>query len=137
MSPQPRSAGNAYCGGLNRRLPILAGLLMLAGCGHALPLRIASCAEMAAPAIRLADDRQTVTARFSVLTYNIEGLGWPARGGRAPSLRKIGAHLADLRAQGRAPDVVMFQEMFSSPAKKAVLAAGYPSIVSGPGRRDW
>lgn len=134
MSPQVRSAGDAYRRWLAGRLPIFTGLLMLGGCGHALPLRMASCAEVTAPAIRLADDQRTVTARFSVLTYNIEGLGWPARGGRAPSLRKIGAHLADLRAQGRAPDVVMFQEMFSSSAKKAVLAAGYPSIVSGPGR---
>ena len=134
MSPQARSAGEEYCRRLGRHLPILAGLLMLAGCGHALPLRIASCAEVTAPVIRLADDQRTVTTRFSVLTYNIEGLAWPARTGRAPDLRKIGAHLADLRAQGRAPDVVMVQEMFSSSAKKAVLAAGYPSIVSGPGR---
>jgi endonuclease/exonuclease/phosphatase family metal-dependent hydrolase len=119
---------------LGRRLSILAGLLMLAGCGHPLPLRTASCAEITAPAIKVADDQRTLATRFSVLTYNIEGLGWPARGGRAPSLRKIGAHLAELRAQGRAPDVVMFQEMFSGAAKQAVLAASYPSIVSGPGR---
>lgn len=107
---------------------------MLTACGHPLPLRIATCAQMTAPAITLADDGRTAAIRFSVLTYNIEGLGWPARGGRAPSLQKIGAHLASLRAQGRAPDVVMFQEMFSGAAKRAVVAAGYPAIVSGPGR---
>lgn len=134
MSAQTRSIGDQYHFGPGRRLSILAGLLLLAGCGLPLPLRIASCAEVTAPAIRVADDRRTVTTRFSILTYNIEGLAWPARGGRASDVRMIGAHLASLRAQGRAPDVVMFQEMFSGAAKKAVLAAGYPSIVSGPGR---
>lgn len=78
MSLQVRSAVDAYRRRLGRHLPILAGLPMLAGCGHALPLRIASCAEVTAPVIKLADDRRTANTRFSVLTHNIEGLGWPA-----------------------------------------------------------
>lgn len=72
------------------RLSMLAGPLTLTGCGHALPLRIAPCAEMTAPAVKLAKDLRTVSTSFSVLTFNIEGLGWPARSGRAPSLQKIG-----------------------------------------------
>jgi len=73
-------------------------------------------------------------ALLSVLTYNVEGLGWPARSGRADELRRIGEHLAALRATGTAPDIVLVQEMFSGPAKRALLASGYPAIRSGPKR---
>lgn len=74
--------------------------------------------------------------RLSVLTYNIEGLAWPARSGRATHLREIGERLAAMRQAGGAPDVVLFQEMFSGAAKKAVAATGYRSIVHGPLRTD-
>lgn len=76
------------------------------------------------------------TRTLTVLTYNIEGLGWPARGRgeRAAALREIGERLEELRKAGQAPDIVMFQEMFSSAAKKAVDASGYPAIASGPHR---
>jgi len=91
--------------------------------------------EQAPPArIETAADGVTRTTTLSVLTYNVEGLGWPARSGRADDLRRIGEHLAALRAAGKAPDVVMFQEVFSGAAKRAVLATGYPAIVSGPRR---
>ena len=73
-------------------------------------------------------------ATLSVLTYNIEGLAWPARTGRSPALHAIGEQFAALRQSGAAPDVVMVQEMFSGPAKAAVAATGYPAIVSDPRR---
>jgi len=71
---------------------------------------------------------------LDVLTYNIEGLPSPARKGRTPFLQKIGEHLAELRASGNAPDVVMFQEMFSKAAAKGVVGADYPSLAVGPSR---
>ena len=71
---------------------------------------------------------------LDVLTYNVEGLPWPARRGRAESLRAIGATLRRLRADGEAPDVVLFQEVFSPAAVRSVVEAGYPSIASGPSR---
>ena len=76
----------------------------------------------------------TGTTTLSVLTYNVEGLGWPARSGRAAQLEEIGRRLRAMRETGHAPDVVVFQEVFSGAAKKAVLATNYPAIVSGPRR---
>jgi endonuclease/exonuclease/phosphatase family metal-dependent hydrolase len=70
----------------------------------------------------------------SVLIYNIEGLQWPARTGRAKYLRQIGDNLRRLRESGTAPDVILFQEAFSSAAIQAVNLTGYPVIVRGPPR---
>jgi endonuclease/exonuclease/phosphatase family metal-dependent hydrolase len=71
---------------------------------------------------------------LDVLTYNVEGLQWPARTGRADDLAQIGKTLRSLRATGRAPDVVLFQEVFSRAAIRAVKESGYPIIVGGPAR---
>jgi endonuclease/exonuclease/phosphatase family metal-dependent hydrolase len=69
---------------------------------------------------------------LDVLTYNIEGLQWPARSGRSADLARIGQILNALNASGEAPDVVLFQEVFSARAIRAVKASGYPVFVSGP-----
>jgi endonuclease/exonuclease/phosphatase family metal-dependent hydrolase len=84
------------------------------------------------PVQRSADGRSSIT--LDVLTYNIEGLPWPARSGRSAKLRAIGKHLETLRRAGGAPDVVLFQEAFSGAATRAVEAAGYPALVAGPAR---
>lgn len=116
----------------------LAGLVplaaLLAGCGPPPPVRFQTCAAAPRPAVSVSADGRTASATLSVLTYNIEGLGWPARKGRAEPLRAIGATLARLNAAGRAPDVVLVQEMFSPAAKRAITASGYPAIMAGPGR---
>ncbi len=115
-----------------KRLVLIASLsLGVVGCGTVPPTRHLACNAAIAPIWR-ADAPNTAT--ISVLTYNIEGLGWPARRGRAPRLAEIARHLAAARASGTAPDIVMVQEMFSGAAKKAVLGTGYPAIVSGPAR---
>ncbi|HUD30767.1 MAG TPA: endonuclease/exonuclease/phosphatase family protein [Novosphingobium sp.] len=118
---------------LRRLWPLLA--LPIAGCSSLPPpvARIA-CTEAAPPRVARSADGRSATATLSVLTYNIEGLPWPARSGRGPFLAKIGAHLAAMRAAGTAPDIVLFQEMFGDPAKRAVAASGYPAIESGPRR---
>lgn len=69
---------------------------------------------------------------LDVLTFNVEGLPWPARSGRKPSLAAMGAYLNELRTRGEAPDAILFQEVFSRPASKMVAATGYPTIVPGP-----
>jgi endonuclease/exonuclease/phosphatase family metal-dependent hydrolase len=116
------------------RCAILAGALLASGCATPLPHRSMTCADVPASVYAVTPDGQSLTTSLTVLTYNIEGLGWPARSGRADSLRAIGDRLAALRRAGRAPDVILFQEMFSGPAKKAVAATGYPAIVTGPRR---
>jgi len=117
-----------------RRLAVMALALLASGCSTPLPLRTMICGAAPSPSIAVSQDGRTATTTLSVLTYNIEGLGWPARGGRAKELREIGERLANLRESGRGPDVVMFQEMFSGAAKKAVGSTGYPAIATGPRR---
>ena len=111
-------------------------ILLAAGCASWPPDRYASCPtapEM--PAItRLADGRQSTTLR--ILIYNVEGLPWPARKNRGASLDRIGTTLADFRAQGRAPDVVLMQETFTSRAARIGQQAGYANAIGGPKRSD-
>ncbi len=103
---------------------------LLAGCVSLPAARNIGCGEAKRPAIQI--DNGEASTRISVLTYNVEGLPKPARRGRAGSLRKIGEQLAALRASGKAPDIVMFQEVFSRPARRAITASGYPSLSPGP-----
>jgi endonuclease/exonuclease/phosphatase family metal-dependent hydrolase len=108
--------------------------LFLAGCGLPPPVRTLACtAPVQSPVIHPAGDGWSRTT-LSVLTYNLEGLSWPARTGREKQLREIGERLDAMRAVGEAPDIVLFQEMFSNAAKRAVAATGYPAIASGPRR---
>jgi endonuclease/exonuclease/phosphatase family metal-dependent hydrolase len=108
--------------------------LALGGCGGPPPLRTLACRAAAAPAIVTSADGKPKTVTLRVLTYNIEGLGFPARSGRGPQLAQIGARLSAMRAAGTGPDLVLFQEMFSGAAKKAVADTGYPAITWGPRR---
>lgn len=122
-----------------KRVAALALVALASGCAAPLPLRSMPCGTgipqtIARPPIATAADGGMATTTLSVLTYNVEGLTWPARTGRAPSLRAIGDRLAALRVAGQAPDIILFQEMFSGAAKRAVAATGYPAIVTGPRR---
>jgi endonuclease/exonuclease/phosphatase family metal-dependent hydrolase len=111
---------------------LVAALWFTASCGTAPPLRTLACSAVAPDAIAIATDGPTKRAQLKVLTYNIEGLGFPARTSRGSELRQIGEHLAAMRAAGTGPDVVLFQEMFSGDAKRAVMASGYAAITPGP-----
>lgn len=119
----------------SRLIAVLPALVLLAGCSTLpAPRADVPCSGTTPPEIAISADGKTATTQLSVLTYNIEGLSWPARKGRGPDLREIGTRLRELRATGRAPDVVLFQEMFGDAAKRAVASSGYPAIHSGPRR---
>ena len=94
----------------------------------------ASYSPAATGAVPLPAHAEGNHATLDVLTYNVEGLQWPARRGRAPKLARIGEILRSLRSQGRAPDVVLFQEVFSRAAVRAVKDSGYPYMIGGPSR---
>lgn len=117
-----------------RRALAGACALALAACGPRPPLRVMACDAAPAAPVTLSDDGRFARTTLRVLTYNLEGLGWPARRGRARELKEIGARLAAMRADGSGPDVILFQEMFSGAAKRAVAASGYPAIAPGPQR---
>lgn len=69
---------------------------------------------------------------LSVMTYNVEGLPWPARFGRSGSLARIGERLAAMRAGGAQPRIVLLQEAFSEDAKAIRLASGHRYAAFGP-----
>ena len=108
--------------------------VLLSACATPLPRRALNCQQAEPPRLTQSADGRFTATLLSVLTYNVEGLSWPARSGRGPQLREIGRRLAQMRAEGRAPDVVLFQEMFSGPAKKA-LAAIHGVTAAAPARR--
>jgi endonuclease/exonuclease/phosphatase family metal-dependent hydrolase len=125
------------------RLVRLAALtlapLLVAACASAPPVRLSDCAMSDAPQVTYSADGRTAHMRLTVLSYNIEGLTWPARSGREGELNEIGGRLAQLRRAGQGPDIVLFQEVFSPAAARAVMEAGYPAQVAGPSawhRRD-
>lgn len=117
-----------------RTLILAAVAALLASCGTSPPVRMLACSAAQPANIVQSADGKTKSTTLRVLTYNIEGLGFPARKGRETELRQIGEHLSAMLEAGTGPDIVLFQEMFSGAAKNAVAASGYPAIASGPRR---
>ena len=72
---------------------------------------------------------------LSIMTYNIEGLRWPARTGRKPFLEKINAELDAMDGKGILPDIVVFQEAFSTTALRTASFAPHPVFALGPRRK--
>jgi len=72
---------------------------------------------------------------LTVMNYNIKGLGG-LFGGNSKSLKRIAAEIVTKVQNGTAPDVILFQEVFSSDANKAVKSLNtpelYPFRVKGP-----
>jgi len=92
-----------------------------------------------APALALAAsnaNQLTQAQEVSIMSYNVHGLPWPLTHGRPGALRKIGARLAAMRAEGDQPHLVLLQEAFTHHAKAIAREAGYPYAVRGPGRGD-
>lgn len=79
---------------------------------------------------------ETASTELSVLTYNVKGLPWPIATGRAKALREIGQELAQMRREGRQPDVVLIQEGFRGEVADLVAASGYRYWAEGPTRKD-
>ena len=112
---------------------IATGALLLGGCATYPPDRVGDCAT-ASPRIAIDPQSGEASTEVSVLTYNVEGLPWPARRNRGPRLREIGRHFAEMRKEGRAPDIVLLQEVFTTDAGRMTERSGYASRIRGPGR---
>ena len=108
--------------------PLAIAAVLAAGCVSyppQTPLHPAGTTAGASPA----------PATLSVMTYNLEGLTWPARTGRRPSLEAIGREFAAMEAAGTLPDVIVFQEAFSTSALRTAASTGHTHFVHGP--RAW
>lgn len=105
-----------------------------AGCATFPEDRVAQC-KTGAPRIHVDQETGEASTELSVLTYNVEGLPWPARANRSPRLREIGRQLSAMRDGGVAPDIVLLQEVFTTDAGRITESSGYASRVRGPGRR--
>jgi endonuclease/exonuclease/phosphatase family metal-dependent hydrolase len=125
----------------NRRLrfvkrlwPLLLPLVAAGGCAIQQKQRVSACFPVRGrPAsVATAAEQGRPSATLSVLTFNVEGLPWPAKRHRPPRLREIGRELAEMRAKGNAPDVVFLQEAFSTEAARIGARAGYRNYLKGP-----
>ncbi len=105
---------------------------MLPDGGAARVERRASCYDPAAlpPVETLANGRRAM--RLRVLLWNVEGLPWPIRSGRAPQLARIGDWIAARRAAGLGPDILILHKAFIPDASHIPLAAEFDSVIPGP-----
>lgn len=83
-------------------------------------------ATLAAPPVTAAP------TTLSVMTYNIEGLTWPARTGRGPFLAKMTEEFARMEREGVLPDVIVFQEAFSTAALRTAASTPHVNFALGP-----
>jgi len=112
----------------------LSGTILVSGCATFPPDQVASCPPRVS-AIEIDPATGLASTDLSVLTYNVEGLPWPARRSRSARLAEIGRQLAEMREAGISPDVVLLQEVFTTQAARIGEIAGYETRVRGPGRR--
>lgn len=120
---------------LLRAMLASAAAAVVSGCATFPPDRLAQ-ASAAVPSIATDCDDGVASTELSVLTYNVEGLPWPARRNRSPQLKEIGRQLAALRSHGEAPDVVLLQEVFTTSAGRIAEDSGYLNRLRGPGRNS-
>lgn len=71
---------------------------------------------------------------LSVMTYNIKAQPWPLGGSRAAAVAAIGDRLAEMRAVGAQPHIVLLQEAFTPQARSLAAHAGYKFLARGPTR---
>ncbi len=105
--------------------------------GHAARVeRVAGCHDPAAqPRIEtLAGGRQAV--RLRVLLWNVEGLPWPIRSGRDAKLARIAQWIAQRRAAGLGPDILILHKAFTPAASRIALAGSFRSVLPGPALDD-
>lgn len=115
---------------------ILLAAAATASCTTHQKSRVSDCFPATARApVAAAEQPGRASTTFRVLTFNVEGLPWPARSKRGPRLREIGRELAEMRRAGTAPDVVLLQESFSAEAARIGARAGYLNYLKGPAAR--
>ncbi|USI71908.1 endonuclease/exonuclease/phosphatase family protein [Sphingomonas morindae] len=112
---------------MRARWMTLAALAAAVAVAHPRDIAATAPAAPQAPDVALAPE-----GGATLLSYNVEGLPWPVRFGRAAAADRIAASLAGLRAEGRQPHIVAVQEAFSGEAQAIGARAGYAYRALGP-----
>ncbi len=81
---------------------------------------------------------QQIPNKIRILNYNVKGTpSFPSGGNSKKTLKKIRDAIISKIKDGTAPDVILFQEVFSSDAKDVIRSLNsngyYPYMVLGPG----
>lgn len=119
-----------------RGCALLIAALALQSCATKPEHRVELCTAPADLPVITTSAEGRETFDLSVLIYNVEGLPWPTRSGRAAKLDRIADELARLRKAGHAPDIVMLQETFTKRANAIGVRAGYLNVIPGPLTKD-
>lgn len=92
----------------------------------------ADCHDPAAapPIETLTDGRKAM--RLRVLLWNVEGLPWPIRSGREAVLEQIADWIAQRRAAGMGPDILILHKAFTPAASRIASTTGFDSVLPGP-----
>ncbi len=105
-------------------------LLLIAPCAA-----VIGVAPLAARGVAATTPAAQGAGTLSVLSYNVEGLPWPAASGRSAAADEIAASLVAQRRAGTAPHVVALQEAFGPDQKRIGREAGYSYAAFGPSHR--
>lgn len=116
---------------------IVATSLILSGCADFGPDdRTDACRNSPKPKIELDSNAGERSLAVNVMTYNVEGLPEPARFGRSRKLAEIKRRIDRMMSEGKAPDILVIQEMFSKEAIAMLKAMAYPNFTYGPTTAD-
>jgi endonuclease/exonuclease/phosphatase family metal-dependent hydrolase len=112
----------------------LAGWVAGIGTAAALLTGLASvqAEQWSPPALVASEVQQKTTPTLSVMTYNVEGLPFPVRFGRAAAAHHIADRLRAMREAGLQPHVVVLQEAFGDAQQAIGRVAGYRYVAVGP-----
>lgn len=112
--------------------------LIISGCAEFSPGdRTASCRNSPRPKIEFDPNIGERSFPLEVMTYNVEGLPEPARFGRKGKLAEIKRRINKMMAEGKAPDILVVQEMFSEDAITLLKSMAYPNFTYGPTAADF
>ncbi|MGC6400295.1 endonuclease/exonuclease/phosphatase family protein [Sphingomonas sp. FW199] len=100
-------------------------LAVAAGCCVSYPVERRAELLTAPPAVPAA-------VTLSVMSYNLEGLTWPARVGRRPFLAEITQEFARMKAAGELHDVIGFQEACITDALRTAATTPLANLALGP-----
>lgn len=89
----------------------------------------------------LAQTMLNANQKIRVMNYNIKGTPGIAGGNSKKNLNRIAEEITKMNQNGNGPDVILFQEVFTKDAKKAIRSLNgsglYPFMAHGNGKEEY